>query len=106
MTRRWNALAAGLGALLALAVSACARITGYTVRNQVTAKVRQFDALSKALDEAVAAGGNDVRVQNIAFAVDDPERARAEARDKAVADARARVDQLAKASGAKVGKVR
>ena len=82
------------------------RITGYTVRNSVSAKVRQIDALSKTLDEAVAAGGNDIRVQDIAFTVDDPERARAEARERAVADARARADQLAKASGARLGRVR
>ena len=81
-------------------------ITGYNVSNQVTVKVRQIDNLSKALDGAVAAGGNDVRVNNVQFTVDAPEKYQNEARDKAVADARSRAEQLAKSVGVKLGKPR
>jgi uncharacterized protein len=82
------------------------RITGYQVNNQVTVKVRQIDALSKTLDSAVAAGHDAVRVNGISFAVDKPERFEGEARDKAVADARTRAEQLAKAAGVKLGRAR
>ena len=51
-------------------------------------------------------GGNDVRVNGIQFTVDQPEKYRNEARDKAVADARARAEQLAKAAGVSLGKPR
>lgn len=82
------------------------RIIGYQVTNQVTVKVRQLDALSKTLDGAVAAGRDAVRVNGVSFAVDKPERFENEARDKAVADARARAEQLAKAAGVKLGRAR
>jgi uncharacterized protein YggE len=81
-------------------------ITGYTVSNTVSVKVRKLDDLSRVLDAAVAAGGDAVRVQGIGFEVDDPARAQAEARERAMADARARAEQLAKAAGASLGKVR
>lgn len=81
-------------------------ITGYNVSNQLSVKVRQIDNLSKVLDGAVAAGGNDVRVNTVQFTVDSPEKYQNEARDKAVADARSRAEQLAKSAGVKLGKPR
>ncbi|MSQ36195.1 MAG: DUF541 domain-containing protein [Dehalococcoidia bacterium] len=81
-------------------------ITGYTVSNVVTVKVRKVDDLSKVLDAAVAAGGNATRVQQIAFEVGDPQRFEVEARDLAMADAKRRAEQLAKAAGASLGRVR
>ena len=47
-----------------------------------------------------------VRVNHVSFEVDNPERFEGEARDKAVADARARAEQLAKAAGVKLGPAR
>lgn len=82
------------------------RITGYQVSNRVTVKVRQLDAVSKTLDAAVAAGRDAVRVNGVSFVVDKPERFEGEARDKAVADARVRAEQLAKAAGVKLGRAR
>lgn len=86
--------------------SGAPRITGYLVSNQVTVKVRAMDALSRVLDGAVAAGGDDVRVNGVAFSVDKPEQYRDKAREQAVADARARAETLAKAAGVKLGKAR
>lgn len=82
------------------------QIAGYTVNNQVTVKVRNIDKLSQVLDSAIAAGGNAVRVNSVGFAVDKPEQAQAQARDKAMADAKARAEQLAKQAGVQLGKVR
>jgi uncharacterized protein YggE len=81
-------------------------IVGFIVTNQVTAKVRQVDTLSETLDAAVTAGGDAVRVNGVSFEVGDPEEYENEARDLAVADARARADQLAQLAGVQVGDVR
>jgi uncharacterized protein len=82
------------------------QISGYTATNQVSVKVRQMDALTKVLDGAVTAGGDDVRVNNVSFVVDEPEKHVDRAREQAVADARAHAETLARASGVKLGKVR
>lgn len=81
-------------------------VNGYTATNQISVKVRQLDALSKVLDGAVAAGGDDVRVNNISFVVDEPEKHLDRAREQAIANARAHAETLAKASGVKLGKIR
>jgi uncharacterized protein len=81
-------------------------ITGYVVNNLVTVKVRQLNALSRVLDQAVAAGGNDVRVNDVAFTVDEPERHRERARKLAVEDARRHAEQLAEAAGVSLGGAR
>ncbi len=78
-------------------------ITGFTVNNQVTVKVRDIDRLPSTLDDAIAAGGDFVRVNNVSFAVDEPERFFAEAREKAVADAGERAAQLAALAGVELG---
>ena len=78
-------------------------ITGFTVNSQVTVKVRDIDRLSETLDEAIDAGGDAVRVNNVSFAVDEPEQFFEEARAKAVADARQRAEQLADLAGVELG---
>ena len=79
------------------------RITGYQVSNQMTVKVRKLDDTAKVLDEAVAAGGDDVRVNDIRFTASEPAKYQAEARDKAFDDAKGRAEQLAKRSGVALG---
>lgn len=82
------------------------QVSGYTASNQISVKVRQMDSLTKVLDGAVTAGGDDVRVHNVSFVVDEPEKHVDRAREQAVADARAHAETLAKASNVKLGKVR
>lgn len=82
------------------------RITGYSVVNQLSVKVRRIDDISKVVDSAVTAGGDAARVQSVSFTVDQPEEFQAEAREKAVADARARAEQLAKLAGVSLGRAR
>jgi uncharacterized protein YggE len=81
-------------------------ITGYTVTNTLSVKVRQLDTTSAVVDSAVSAGGNAVRVNNVSFVVDQPERYQTEARNKAVADARAKAEQLAQLAGVELGDAR
>jgi uncharacterized protein YggE len=78
-------------------------VTGYTVSNQVSVTIRNLAQAGTLLDQVVQAGAN--RIYGVNFTVADPAAALAQARDKAVADAKARADQLAKATGASVGQV-
>jgi len=80
-------------------------LTGYRVTNIVTAKVRDIDNTSKVIDDAVAAGGDLTQVQGISFTIDDPDQLRDEARQEAVADAKAKAQRLAELSGVGLGKV-
>ena len=82
------------------------RITGYQVSNQVRITIRNIDSASEVLDAAVAAGRDAVRVNGIAFAVDQPEALLTQAREEAVKNARARAEVLAKAAGVSLGKAR
>ena len=78
-------------------------LRGFRVTNIVTAKLRDISKTSKVVDDAVTAGGNDVQVQNIAFTIDKPDDLKKQAREAAVADAKARAQTLASASGVSVG---
>jgi uncharacterized protein YggE len=79
------------------------QVTGYTVSNQVSVTIRNLAQAGTLLDQVVQAGAN--RIYGVSFSVADPAAAQAQARDKAVADAKARADQLAKGAGATVGQV-
>ena len=81
-------------------------ITGFAVNNQVTVTVRELDTVSDVLDDAIAAGGDFVRVNGISFTVDDPEQFLDDARKKAVENAREHAETLASAAGVSVGGVR
>jgi uncharacterized protein YggE len=79
------------------------RITGYSVTTSVTVKARNLDQIGSLIDEAVEAGGNATRVNGIRFGFDDPSKLRDDARQRAVADARRRAEELARLSGIKLG---
>ncbi len=81
------------------------KINGYQLANQVTVTIRDIKKVSEVIDSAVSAGGNAVRVQGISFAIDNPNAALAQARDKAYADARAKAEQYAKLADVKLGRV-
>jgi len=79
------------------------RVVGYQVSNIISVTIRNLEQTGTLLDQVVQVGAN--RVYGINFGVDDPSELLAQARDKAVADARAKAEQLAQASGASVGRV-
>lgn len=81
-------------------------ITGYTVSNRVSVKVRDLDSVSKVLDNATEAGGDAARINGISFAVDEPEQYESDARKLAVEDARKRAEELAALAGVRLGTVR
>lgn len=75
----------------------------YVVSNSVTAKIRKVADVGKIIDASVAAGGDLARVQSVSFNVDDQTPFLNQAREKAVADAKAKADQLARLAGVKLG---
>jgi hypothetical protein len=79
------------------------RIVGYTVRNSLTVRVRDIGAVGTILDKSVSLGVNEGG--NIAFTNADPSAAVTEARTRAVQDAIAKADTLAKAAGVKRGRL-
>ncbi len=70
----------------------------------VTAKIREIDEVGTIIDAVAAAGGDFARINSIDFSVDDPSAYYEEAREEAMADARAKAEQLAELVGAKLGK--
>jgi uncharacterized protein len=80
-------------------------IVGYRVENTVNVKIRALDTIGTTIDAVTAAGGDLTRIQGINFTLEDPTQARTDARQKAVADARAKAVQLAEQFGIKLGKL-
>lgn len=80
-------------------------ITGYTVSNILTVRVRDLDRLSRVIDDAIAAAGDTVRVNGLQFGVSDREALLETARKNAVADARKRAETYAAAAGVRLGGV-
>jgi uncharacterized protein YggE len=79
------------------------RVTGYQLANTVEATVRRIDAVGALIDAALAAGATSM--DGLSFRLADPREALAEARRRAVADARSRAETLAGEAGVKLGSV-
>lgn len=78
-------------------------ISGYTVNQSITLKIRDLTKISAVLSKVGEVGAN--QVSNLTFTIDEPENLRAEARAKALASARGKADDLAKALGVKLVRV-
>lgn len=75
----------------------------YRVSNMVSLTVRDISMLGDVLDAAVSAGAN--QVFGVSFDVADRTALESQARQNAVADAKARADSLAQLTGVQVGAV-
>jgi len=75
----------------------------YHVNNQVDVTVRDVAKLGDLLDKAVLAGANNV--YGVSFSVDDPTKLQGLARANAIADAKARAQDLAGLTGVTLGDV-
>jgi uncharacterized protein len=82
------------------------KINGYQVTNLVTAKLRQLDKAGGLIDSAAAAVGDAVRIQSLAFSVDQTSATFEKARAAAVKDATTRAKTIAKAAGVRLGRIR
>jgi uncharacterized protein YggE len=79
-------------------------LRGYRVSNAVEATIRTFDSTGSIIDAVVGAGAN--RVNGISFETSRLADFKAQARDLAVADARAKAEQLARLAGVSLGRPR
>jgi uncharacterized protein YggE len=80
-------------------------LTGYRVTQRASVVVHDLAEGGKAISAAIGAGGNDVRATNIRLGVSDPEAAMAKARKAAVAEATAKAQEYANATGQRLGQV-
>lgn len=79
------------------------KITGYTVRQSVQVKIRDFDKISSVLKNLVDKGANSV--SQLSFTIDDPTELENEARADAIAKAKAKANLIAKETGFTVGRL-
>jgi uncharacterized protein len=79
------------------------KLTGYRVTNMLTVKVRKVEDTATIIDAVASAGGNFIRIDSISFTVDDPVPSQKEAREKALADARDKAQQIAAKADLKLG---
>jgi uncharacterized protein YggE len=78
-------------------------ITGYTLAQTVTVKVRNLEGVGKILGGLPELGIN--QIGGVSFGVDEPEKYLAEAREKAFRLAREKAEAMARAAGVKLGRV-
>lgn len=78
-------------------------IRDYTVSHTVTAKVRDVGNIGTVIEAGLEAGANNV--QGVHFTVEDPGDAVSRARERAIEDARAKAEDLARLTGVTLGQV-
>ena len=84
-------------------VSSTPTLTGYTLEQDVQIKIRDFTKVGDVLSVATTSGANVVG--NLQFTIDNPEQFKEQARAKAIAQAKANAQNLAKESGVGLGKL-
>lgn len=80
-----------------------AKIVGYTVRNAVNVKIRDFEKISPILSGVVLRGANNL--SGPSFGIDDEDELKSEAREEAIGKAKKEALKIAKASGVRVGRI-
>ncbi|MEK7121338.1 MAG: SIMPL domain-containing protein [Patescibacteria group bacterium] len=79
------------------------QITGYQVNQSMEVKIRDLDKVSNILDGVVSAGAN--QVNGLSFEIDNQDALKAEARAKAIADAKKKANELQSQVGISLGKI-
>jgi uncharacterized protein YggE len=75
----------------------------YHVSNQVAVTIRDLETVGTVLDAAIEAGANNI--YGVTFSLADPSQVESGAREKAVADAQAKAQELATLNDVEVGDV-
>ncbi|WP_039880288.1 SIMPL domain-containing protein [Gordonia rubripertincta] len=81
------------------------QISGYVATNSIRVTIRDISKASTVLSAAATAGGDNTRISNVSFAIDDNSQLLKEAREAAFDDARGRAEQYASLAGDDLGKV-
>ena len=79
------------------------QITGYQVNQSLEVKIRNLDNASNILDGVVTAGAN--QIGGLSFEIDNPDALRAEARSKAITNAKKKANELQSQVGISLGKI-
>lgn len=80
-----------------------AEIVGYTIRQNVLVKIRDFQKIGTLLGGVVTNGANTV--SGISFTIDDPTKVENEARMEAIAKAKVKAEGVARAGGFRLGRL-
>ena len=78
-------------------------IDGYSLNQTVQLKIRNFDKIGEVLQKATELGANTI--DQVQFTVEDPEKVKGEAMKEAVTKAKEKAQNIANASGLKLGKM-
>jgi uncharacterized protein YggE len=80
-------------------------ISGYAATERVSVKVRDIKIAGKVISATATAAGNAVRIGGITMSVADPSTLESQARAQAIADARTKAEDFAKAVHRRLGEV-
>jgi len=80
------------------------RLTGYRVTHMLQVKVRDIDRAGEVIDDGVEAAGDLVQVGSISLTIDDTSAMAKQARELAMADAKAKAEELAQLADVELGK--
>jgi len=78
-------------------------LVGYEVSQTITVKIRNTEEAGKALTKVGELGAENI--SGLSFVVDDMDAVKAEAREKAITDAKEKAKALSKSLGVKFGKI-
>lgn len=81
------------------------QIVGYRATQQLSVLVRKLDDAGKVMAAAASAAGNAARLDSLRMTIGDKGDLLAQAREKAIKDARKRASEFAEAAGRSVGKL-
>ncbi|MDH3024143.1 SIMPL domain-containing protein [Gordonia alkanivorans] len=81
------------------------QISGYMATNSIRVTIRDISKASTVLSAAATAGGDNTRISNVSFTIDDDSQLLKEAREAAFDDARGRAEQYASLADDSLGKV-
>ncbi len=79
------------------------RATGYNGNVTLTVKTKDTSLAARIMETATKVGAN--QIQGTRFTVDEPEKYREEARDKAIANAKEQAEKLASSLGISLGQI-
>ncbi|MGE3601081.1 MAG: SIMPL domain-containing protein [Dehalococcoidia bacterium] len=78
------------------------RLVAWRGTNILSVKVRDFSTIGAVIDGAVQILGSDAQISGITFTIENTDAVAGQAREQAVAEARARAEQLAAAAGVRL----
>ncbi len=78
-------------------------VSGYTVRNSVTVKIRDLDSVGTVIDDTAAASGNSISFNGPTFTVENLSSIADQLREAAVNDAKSQAQRYADLAGVGLG---